>query len=150
TRVHSPGFRAISVPRSKNRQKILWLFLILSSLCLLGAGCTTPGSDSQLRPGKQQTLEAWRNLATQSTHAPRAFMGREHVRVYFWSQTNRPVEFEAELSHGRLPTDGYEVSSAILRFRGEARPLPTGRHWREAQVIAGGEWHQLLTNLIAV
>jgi cardiolipin synthase A/B len=148
--VNSHDFRAISAPCSKAKQRILWLPLLLVSLCFVLAGCTTPGSDGQLRPGKQQTLEAWRRLTSQSTRAPKAFIGREHVRVYFWSQTNTPAEFEAELSHNRLPTDGYEVSSAILRLRSEARPLPTSRHWREAQVIAGGEWHQLVTNLIAV
>ncbi len=97
---------------------------------------------------KQQSLDEWRSLTSPSASAPRVFVKGDHVRFYF--PTEEGVEaFNAHWTRLRVPTGGYKVSSALLRWDQRLSRVPEGESgWREATVIAGGEWHQLATNLI--
>ena len=68
---------------------------------------------------------------------------------YFRSETN-VTEFGARWSRLRVPTDGYKINSALLRWKQRLQRVPDGQHgWREAVVIAGPEWNHLTTNLVA-
>ncbi len=52
-------------------------------------------------------------------------------------------------SRHRVPSDGYRVSSGLLRWDQKLPRMPEGeRGWREATVIAGAEWGRLTTNLV--
>src|SRR5215471_9849981 len=131
-------------------QTIAFLFCAAISATLL-TGCASTGSESGLRPGRQQSLNEWRQLAVESVHTPRAFVSHHEVRFYFWPQTNGAVEFRAKLNRHRLPTDTYQVDSGPLILQRKSSPVPKGtREWHEAKVIIGAEWHQLATNLISV
>ena len=114
------------------------LVLSLSDLQLLAA----PGAT------KQQSLDEWRSLTSSTASAPRVFVKGDHVRFYFL--TEEGVEaFSARWTRLRVPTGRYKVSSALVRWDQRLSRVPEGEHgWREATVIAGGEWRQLATNLI--
>ncbi|MGA3284202.1 MAG: phosphatidylserine/phosphatidylglycerophosphate/cardiolipin synthase family protein [Verrucomicrobiota bacterium] len=60
------------------------------------------------------------------------------------------MEFSADWSPLRVPTEGYKVNSALIRWKQNLPHLPEldKRGWREATVIAGAEWHHLATNLL--
>ncbi|MFI5106294.1 MAG: hypothetical protein ACHP79_15335, partial [Terriglobales bacterium] len=115
--------------------------MILSLLCprLLASPGTT----------KQQSLDEWRSLTSPTAAAPRVFVKGDHVRFYF--TTEEGVEaFSARWTRLRVPTGRFKVSSALLRWDQRLSRVPEGEHgWREATVIANGEWHQLATNLIS-
>jgi cardiolipin synthase A/B len=105
------------------------------------AGATAP---------KQQSLDEWRAITAPTAPYPRVFMKGDHIRFYFESGTN-VIEFEAHWSRLRIPTEGYRINSALLRWNQRLPRMPQGeRAWREATVIAGSEWSRLTTNLIAV
>ena len=98
---------------------------------------------------KQQSLDQWRNLTSPAAEAPRVFVKSDNIRFYFHSGTN-VMEFVADWSHLRVPTEGYRVNSALLRWKQNVARLPEleKRGWREATVISGTEWRQLATNLL--
>ena len=60
------------------------------------------------------------------------------------------MEFNADWRHLRVPTEGYKVNSALVRWKQNLSRLPElDKHgWREATVIAGAEWRHLATNLL--
>ena len=58
-------------------------------------------------------------------------------------------EFSASWGRHRVPSNGYRVSSGLLRWNQKLARMPEGeRGWREATVIAGAEWSRLTTNLV--
>jgi len=80
--------------------------------------------------------------------APRVFVKGNYIRFYFQSETNG-VGFHASWSHLRVPTDGYAVSSGLLRWDKNSAQLPEARQgWREVTVIAGAAWRNFATNLV--
>jgi len=97
---------------------------------------------------KQQSLEQWRHLTSPTAAAPRVFVKGNRIRFYFQSETN-VTGFGAGWSHVRVPTDGYAVSSGLLRWDKSLSHLPEAKQgWHEATVIAGAEWRRLATNLV--
>ena len=60
------------------------------------------------------------------------------------------MEFNADWRRLRVPTEGYKVNSALVRWKQDLSHLPElDKHgWREATVIAGAEWRHLATNLL--
>ena len=99
---------------------------------------------------KQQSLDEWRAITSPTAPPPRVFVKGDHIRFYFQSETN-VIEFGAHWSRLRIPTEGYRINSALLRWNQKLPRMPKGEGgWREATVIAGAEWNRLATNLIAV
>jgi cardiolipin synthase len=97
---------------------------------------------------KQQSLEQWRHLTSPTAESPRVFVKGNRIRFYFQSGTN-VTGFGAGWSHVRVPTDGYAVSSALLRWDKNLSRLPKSKQgWREVTVIAGAGWRDFSTNLI--
>jgi phosphatidylserine/phosphatidylglycerophosphate/cardiolipin synthase-like enzyme len=97
---------------------------------------------------KQQSLDEWRSLTALAAPAPRVFVKGDHTRFYFQSATN-VEEFDASWGRHRIPSNGYRVSSALLRWNQKLARIPDGqRGWREATVVAGAEWTRLTTNLV--
>jgi cardiolipin synthase len=97
---------------------------------------------------KQQSLEQWRLLTAPAAEAPRVFVKGNRIRFYFLSGTNLHG-FDAGWRHVRVPTDGYAVSSALLRWDQSLSRLPEAKQgWHEATVIAGAAWRRLATNLV--
>jgi cardiolipin synthase len=102
---------------------------------------------AQITTARQRSLDEWRNLTSPATNAPRAFVRSDHVRFYFQVGTNF-FEFNGDWSRHRIPSSGYRVDSALLRWKQRVSRIPDGgRSWREATVIAGNDWRQLATNL---
>ncbi len=105
------------------------------------AGCSTP------RASRQQSLDEWRTLTAATAPPPRVFVKGDEVRFYF-SRTNGVEVFRAHWKRARVPTHGYKVKSAVLRWDQRLTRIPEhDRGWREAQVIAGAEWRTLAENL---
>ncbi len=99
---------------------------------------------------KQQALDEWRTLTSPGHASPRVFVKGDEIRFYFQEETN-VVEFGAHWSRLRVPTEGYRINSALLRWHQRLPRMPEEgqRGWREATVIAGAEWNRLTTNLMA-
>jgi cardiolipin synthase len=117
------------------------------SLFILCVGA--PEAAAAPASAKQKALDEWRSLTAPSTQAPRVFAKGDHIRFYFVTQS-AVEEFSAEWHHVRVPTYGYKVNSAVLRWNQKLSRVPDGeRGWREAAVISGAEWRRLATNLIA-
>lgn len=114
---------------------------------VLFATLTAPGAHAAT--SKQQSLDEWRTLTLPPAEAPRVFVKGDEVRFYFHTATNE-LEFSADWRRLRVPTEGYRVNSALLRWKRNLSRLPPleRRGWREATVIAGAEWHHLATNLL--
>jgi phosphatidylserine/phosphatidylglycerophosphate/cardiolipin synthase-like enzyme len=106
------------------------------------------GTAARAATSKQQSLDQWRNLTSPTAEAPRVFVKGNEIRFYFQGRTNE-LEFSADWSHLRVPTEGYKVNSALVRWKKNLSRLPEldKRGWREATVIAGAEWRRLSTNL---
>jgi phosphatidylserine/phosphatidylglycerophosphate/cardiolipin synthase-like enzyme len=114
------------------------LFLLFFSLLAADATAAT---------AKQKSLNEWRSLTSPGTSAPRTFVRGDHIRFYFQAGTNF-FEFTGNWSRHRVPTSGYRVDAALLRWKQRVSKIPDGaRSWREATVIAGSDWRQLATNL---
>ena len=116
-------------------------------LAVLFLGTTV--SDARAATSKQLSLDEWRNLTSPTAEAPRVFVKGNDVRFYFHSGTNE-MEFSADWSHLRVPTEGYRVNSALVRWKQNLPRLPElgKRGWREATVVAGAEWRRLAANLL--
>jgi len=122
--------------------------LIAATLALLMLLCDAAGGRAIAAAPKQHALDEWRSLAGPSAPAPRVFVKGDRVRIYFQGPTN-VEEFSANWDRHRVPSDGYRVNSAELRLNQRLARMPAGvRGWREATVIAGGEWSRLITNLV--
>lgn len=108
-------------------------------------------TQARANPGttKQQSLDEWRSLTAPNALIPRVFVKGDQVRFLFTNQTGL-VGFNAHWSRLRVPTGRYHVHSALLHWDEELSKNPkVTRGWRQATVIAGSEWRQLATNLIA-
>lgn len=117
----------------------------LALLTLLGDAA---GRRAAAAVPKQQALDEWRSLTAPAAPAPRVFVKADRIRFYFQA-TNGIQEFSARWSRHRVPSDGYRVNSAVLRWNQRLARIPEGqRSWREATVIAGPEWVRLTTNLV--
>jgi len=110
---------------------------------------STAGLDVCANTSKQQSLDEWRNLTSPPAEAPQVFVKGDEVCFYFYGGTN-VLEFYADWSHLRVPTEGYRVNSALLHWKQNLRrPPDLDKHgWRKATVIAGAEWRHLATNLL--
>jgi cardiolipin synthase len=118
-------------------QAVIWLAVFF----VVRASAATP---------KQLSLDRWRSLTSATSEPPRAFIKGNRIRFYFEAPTNM-MTFSGEWHHLRVPTDTYKVSSALLRLDPILTKSPESlRGWREATVIAGGEWRRLTTNLLDV
>ena len=118
---------------------LAWLLAVFGSAHVC-AGAAVP---------KQQSLDEWRSITAPTAPYPRVFVKGDHIRFYFESDTN-VIEFEAHWSRLRIPTEGYRINSALLRWNQRLPRMPEGqRAWHEATVIAGSEWNRLMTNLVA-
>jgi phosphatidylserine/phosphatidylglycerophosphate/cardiolipin synthase-like enzyme len=115
------------------------LLLLAGSLsCCLGAGAP-----------KQASLDEWRAITASNAPVPRVFVRGGQVRLYFESETN-VIEFGGRWLRHPVPTTGYHINSAVVRWNQKLPRIPEGeRRWREATVIAGPEWNRLATNLNA-
>ena len=117
----------------------LALLLLLGDAICTRARAATP---------KQKALDEWRSLTAPTAPAPRVFVKGDQLRFYFPTSSN-VVEFSAHWGRHRVPSNGYRVSSTLLRWNQRLARMPEGvRGWREATVIAGAEWSRLTTNLV--
>ena len=115
---------------------------ILFGVSLFVAGAVL-GEDT-----RQRSLDQWRTLTGTNAPPPRVFAKGDQVRFYF--QMADGIEaFRARWSRVRVPTTGYRIKSALLRWDEKLTLAPEpDRGWREARVIAGAEWEHLATNLV--
>lgn len=131
----------MSVPlqhRIRSLRALLGLLVVVSAAL---AGCSTP------RATRQQSLDEWRALTAPTAPSPRVFLKGDQVRFYF-PGTNGVEAFAAHWKRGRVPTHGFKVKSAVLRWNQRLTRIPDhDRGWREAQVIAGAQWRTLATHL---
>lgn len=119
-----------------------------AALALFVLLCDAASTHARPTARKQQTLDEWRSLTAPASPAPRVFVKGNRVRFYFQTPTN-VVEFSARWDRHRIPSDGYRVNSGLLRWDQKLPHMPAGeRGWREAVVIAKGEWGRLTTNLV--
>src|SRR6185369_1146670 len=118
--------------------------LLAAAWLALGlTGCTTS------QASRQQSLDEWRALTAPGEPPPRVFLKGDQVRFYFGG-TNGVQAFKSHWTGVRIPTSGYKVKSAMLRWDQKLSRIPKQeRGWREAKVIAGAEWRRFSTNLIA-
>lgn len=131
------------------RLKTIYGFGTRITLCLLAF--LLAKTEARANPGatRQQSLDEWRSLTATNAPRPRVFVKGDQVRFLFTNHTGL-VGFNANWSRLRVPTGRYHVHSALLHWDEELSQNPgITRGWREATVIAGPEWRQLATNLIA-
>jgi len=106
-----------------------------------------PGAQADSKPTKQESLNQWRNLTSESAPPPRVFVKGETIRFYF-QRDGKEVGFGANWSRARVPAEGYRVDFATLRLDENLTRSPADkRGWREAVVVAGKDWRRLATNL---
>jgi cardiolipin synthase len=116
-------------------------------LVVLGFGVPTAAAGS--RTTKQESLDEWRTLTSSTSAPPMVFVKGDVVDFYFTNQGG-VTGFRAEWSRLRVPTEGYRVNLALLKWDRRLDKVPdTHRSWRQATVIAGVEWRQLATNLLS-
>src|SRR5664279_953687 len=84
----------------------------LALLILLG---DTANTCARAAAPKQKALDEWRSLTAPTAPAPRVFVKGDQMRFYFQTSSN-VVEFSAHWGRHRIPSDGYRVSSALLRW----------------------------------
>src|SRR5262249_2551674 len=118
--------------------RVILAFVSTFSIC----GCKTASPST-----KQQSLNEWRNLTAPTAQPPRVFVKGDQVRFYFI--TDSGVEaFRGDWSRLRVPTSGFRAHSGLLDWDQKLLAVPKPDRWREASVIAGGEWRRLATNLV--
>ncbi len=124
-------------------------FHLVALLVLTGAGCGAINPCFAASAPRQAALDEWRNLTAPGQPSPRVFVKGDEVRFYFQGESN-VVEFGAHWSRLRVPTEGYRINSALLRWHQRLPRMPEEgrRGWREAVVIAGAEWSRMTTNLM--
>jgi cardiolipin synthase A/B len=140
---HSVGPHGNSPARCRRSRRsgatLVWplvLLLAFTSLCALAA---TP---------KQASLDEWRSLTSSTSQPPRVFVKGETVR-FFFPTDGGVIAFNSRWSRSRIPSKGYKVHSALLRWEQKLSHMPEGdRSWSEATVIAGTDWRRLATNLL--
>jgi phosphatidylserine/phosphatidylglycerophosphate/cardiolipin synthase-like enzyme len=97
---------------------------------------------------KQKSLDEWRSLTASNAPIPRVFVKGDTVHFFFPAATNS-IGFGGHWGRLRVPTKAYRINSALLRWEQGLTRVPAGHGWREATVIAGDDWRQLVTNLVA-
>jgi len=119
------------------------------AVLLAGFFVGAAGMSARAATSKQQSLDEWRDLTSPPAEAPQVFVKGDNVRFYFHNGSNE-MEFSADWSHLRVPTEGYRVNSALVRWKQNLSRIPElDKHgWRKATVIAGAEWRNLATNLL--
>ena len=96
---------------------------------------------------RQKSLDEWRDLTAQP-EPPKVFVKGDNVRFYFHRGTN-VEEFNGNWSRARVPSDGYHVNTALLKWTQKLRKMPEGQKgWRQATVISGADWRRLATNIL--
>ena len=118
---------------------LAWTLLVCWSLA---AGSVCCGAS------RSQSAQQWRRLTATNAPPPYVVARANQIRFYFPAEA-RPLGFVADLGRQRLRTKGYQVSSALLRFKKKLRPPLPQEGWSEPMIIAGGEWRQMSTNLLA-
>ena len=122
--------------------------LTAATVALLLLCCDAAGPRATAAVPRQRSLDEWRGLTASNSLPPRVFVKGHQVRFYFPTATN-VEEFSARWDRHRIPSEGYRVSSGLLRWDQRLPRLPEGeRGWREATVVAGTEWGRLTTNLV--
>ena len=103
-------------------------------LSLLGSSAGVFESRARPATTKQESLDEWRSMTAPTSKPPRVFVKGSQVRFYFPVDGGVEV-FTAEWSRTRVPTSGYQVKSALLRWNQKLTEVPEGqRGWREAIV----------------
>jgi len=98
---------------------------------------------------RSHSAQEWRRLTATNALPPRVLVHDHAVRFYFPAEP-RPIGFVANLGRQRLPTEGYQVGSALVHLKKRLPPVAPGQgDWREAVIIRGLEWRKLATNLLA-
>jgi cardiolipin synthase A/B len=120
-------------------------FLVLLGVCLLLS--SIPLSTRGAVVGSE-SVNQWRRLTGQSTNEPNVFVRKDTLRVYFNTPQGH-IQFNADLGRARIPTDGYEIHSALLQLNEKPSRMPKAeRGWREGIVIGGLEWQTLAADLV--
>lgn len=136
------GLRGIRIPRwgmpGSIRALLRWSLVGLSL-----AACTACCGAS-----RRQSAEQWWRLTGTNAAPPYVVVNARQIRFYFPAAT-RPLGFVAALGHQRLRMEGYQVSSALLRFKKKLDPPKLNQGWIEPVIIEGGEWRRMSTNLLA-
>ncbi|HTL17423.1 MAG TPA: phospholipase D-like domain-containing protein, partial [Patescibacteria group bacterium] len=102
-----------------------------------------------LAASRRQSADEWRRLTATNSPVPRVLVHKNEIRFYFPTQP-RPIGFSAELGRARLLTEGYQVSSALLKLKKKLPPVAPGTDgWKEPVLIVGEEWRRLSINLLA-
>lgn len=96
---------------------------------------------------RSKSVTEWRRLTGANPAHAEAFLHKDDLWIVF-SSAGAKVEFSASLGRVRIPAEGYQVNSALLKLRERLVPNLSGRNWREATVIEEREWQQLATNLV--
>src|SRR5437764_11803462 len=80
---------------------------------------------------RRQSAEEWLLVTETNAPLPQVGVHDDEIRFYF-PTAPRPVGFAAKLGRQRLPTQGYQVSSALLRLKRKPPPIQLGTDgWRE-------------------
>src|SRR5215472_8942305 len=127
------------------RPSDLWSKVLLGTWLI----CCWPGFNSiGQAASSRQASEEWVLLTATNAPLPKVGVHDDEIRFYFPVQ--RPVGFVARLGRQRLPTKGYQVSSALLHLKRKPPAIQLGTDgWREPVIIAGDEWRRLATNILA-
>jgi hypothetical protein len=125
--------------RAGTAAETLLSFWVLLTLAVNPVRAAVVGSES---------VNQWRRLTIQQNEQPKAYLRGDELRIRFEPGTGH-VLFTAHLPHFRIPSTGYQISSALLR-RSEKPTLAAtaNRGWREAAVIGGAEWQELAGHLL--
>ncbi len=111
---------------------------LLGSICVLSLW---RGADASAA-SPQESLDLWREMTRPGTPVPSVRVRGDHVRVQF-GDSNSPAIFAGEWKKLRVPTKGFAVNSVRLNQIKQRRPAG-GKSWRDAVVIAGKAWNEML------
>ena len=123
--------------------------LTAATVALLMLLCDAASRCAGAAVPRQRSVDEWQSLTASNAPPPRVFVKGHQIRFYFPTATNVEA-FSARWDRHRIPSDGYRVTSGLLKWDQKLPRMPEGeRGWREATVIAGAEWGRLTTNLVA-
>jgi cardiolipin synthase len=132
--------------RSVGGQRASTLAGVYTALLLCWTVVLSNGAQAASR---QLSAEAWRRLTGTNMPPAQVFVRRNEVRFYFPADQHA-IGFVARLGRARLPTAGYQVSSALLLLKKHLPPITPGTDgWVQPVLIAGKEWRQFSTRLMA-
>ncbi len=124
-------YRANRAARWRARLGLCWLVLL--GFCGMKSGAASE---------YQESLDQWRRLTDAGAPIPSVFVKGNNIEFHFGPVHQRTV-FAGNWKKLRVPTDGFEANSARLRrvHDGVAR---TSQSWRQAVVISGKTWSEML------